>query len=306
MSPEWHYTNKAIGFRLPETEPGAATALPAIRNDYRWTPACQRAFLEELACTGSVTGAARQVGKSPRSAYDLRFRRDGAAFSLGWEAAMLIARAALADMLMDRAVNGYEEVFTRQEDGTITRGKQDNRLSMALLTRLDRIAEARPDRGSPAAHVALVCQNFEDFLDLVEQGGQGAEAASFLATREAALPPPAETASHRELGRNSALFSDWLDDDEEAGPPEVSPEEEAAAMLVWRDEESGAWKTNFPIPPGAEPVTEWGEFGDENYARTLTSAEAVAQQAMADAEMATLRDAALRARERWFGWREAA
>jgi hypothetical protein len=73
----------------------AAADIITARNDYRWTPACQRAFLEELACSGSVRAACAHVAKSPRAAYGLRFRRDGAALALGWDAAILIARAVV-------------------------------------------------------------------------------------------------------------------------------------------------------------------------------------------------------------------
>ncbi len=100
--------------------------------------------------------AAKEVNKSPRSAYDLRFRRDGAAFRLGWDAAILVSRDVVQDMLMDRAVNGYEEVTSKLDDGTTMRGKFDNRLGMGLLGRLDRMAEAQAIKGSRNAQVMLV------------------------------------------------------------------------------------------------------------------------------------------------------
>jgi hypothetical protein len=62
--------------------PNQTPTLTAIRNDHRWTPAFGGRFWEELACSGSVTQACAHVNKSPRSAYDLRFRRDGAALAL--------------------------------------------------------------------------------------------------------------------------------------------------------------------------------------------------------------------------------
>jgi hypothetical protein len=288
------------------SDPEHAPDMTAIRKDYRWTPACQRAFLEELACTGSVTRATRHVGKSARSAYGLRYRREGAAFRLGWDAAILIARAALADMLMDRAVCGFEEFTSRDEDGMVTRSKYDNRLSMSVLTRLDRMAEAQAAQNSMMAQVQLISQDFENFLGLIERGGQGAETALFLAARDAGIGGSVGTDEdsdiHCELARISA------DEDDEFAPENDDPEAIAAQLSVWFDEDDEDWKTNFPPRDDhdAAMVNERGVFGDPDYERTLTMGEVVAQLAVAEAEAAPLRDAALKAREAWFDLRQAA
>ena len=85
-------------------------------------PARQRIFLETLAATGVVRAACEAVELSPRSAYNLRIRADGAAFRLGWDAAILIARARLADDLLARAIEGQQDVITRdEENGEIVR-----------------------------------------------------------------------------------------------------------------------------------------------------------------------------------------
>lgn len=286
--------------------------LAEIRGDYRWTPVCQRAFLEELACTGSVTRATRQVSKSARSAYALRFRRAGAAFRLGWDAAILIARATLSDLLMDRAVNGYEEVSTRQDDGTVLRGKYDNRLGQGLLNRLDRLAEGQALRGSAQAQVQLVVQDFECFLDLIERGGTGADSALFLSARDdgadAAANAEEQAAIQCELDRISAADADEEPAEEEPDLLDLPPDEAATQLSVWFDDAEQCWKTDFP-PADAEAaaqVEESGEFGDSDYARTLTSTEAAAQDAAVAAELAPLRTAALTARAAWFDWQEAA
>jgi molybdenum-dependent DNA-binding transcriptional regulator ModE len=54
------------------------TNLTAIRHD-GWTYDRQRKFLETLAETGSAVIAAEECKISPRSAYNLRNRRDGGA-----------------------------------------------------------------------------------------------------------------------------------------------------------------------------------------------------------------------------------
>jgi hypothetical protein len=272
-----------------------------IRNDYRWTPACQRAFLEALAFGGSVMRAAKEVNKSPRSAYDLRFRRDGAAFRLGWDAAILVSRDVVQDMLMDRAVNGYEEVTSKLDDGTVMRGKFDNRLGMGLLGRLDRMAESQAIKGSRNAQVMLVCQDFESFLDLIERGGKGSEAALFFAARD---PDPVENRRpfDYELDRISAADAavpDMLDEE-----PEVAAER----LGVWFDEDEQDWRTNFPKAQAEdeEPTTEIGFFGDQDYERSLTLAEETAHLAALARTRQPWIEAAAKARDAWFGEKMAA
>ena len=140
-------------------------------NPYHWSLPRQRAFLEHFATTGSVSRAAAHVGVSPRAAYALRHRRDGLLFAVGWGAAVLLARLRLADLLLERAIDGVEEVAVRTgspEDGSaeIRRRKYDGRLGMALLTRLDRMASdaVEADLHEAALHRA-VAQDFESFLD---------------------------------------------------------------------------------------------------------------------------------------------
>jgi hypothetical protein len=277
-----------------------------IRNDYRWTPKCQRAFLEALAFGGSVLRAAKHVGKSPRSAYNLRFRRDGAAFALGWDAAILVSRYALQDMLMDRAVNGYEEISTKQDDGTTLRGRFDNRLSKGLLDRLDRLADAQAVRGSRNAHIQCIVQDFESFLDLIEDGGTGPQAASFCAARDDG-PAPEVSGAHKpangcELGRISAS---------DRAVPDILDEEPAIAagrLGVWFDEVAREWRTNYPKPDGrdVEIVTAIGFFGDVDYERSLTFAEEVAHLAALQRKRQPWIDAAAKARDAWFGEKMAA
>jgi hypothetical protein len=306
MHNEWQNTKDNQGVCGTDTWEEPRTELIEIRNDYRWTPQCQRAFLEALAYTGSVMRAAKEVSKSARSAYALRFRREGAAFHLGWEAAVLVSRYALNDMLMDRAVNGYEEVSAKQEDGATMRGRFDNRLGMNLLGRLDRIAEAQAIKGSRNAQVQLIVQDFESFLDLIERGGKGAEAALFFEARD---PTPIQKmglsqqiAFDCELDRISAAESAVPDMMDEV--PEVA----AQRLGVWYDEDEQEWRTNFPKAAGekGEAVTETGIFGDEDYQRTLSPAEESAHIAALARERGPWIDAAAKARDAWFGEKMAA
>ncbi|MEJ7927756.1 hypothetical protein WG908_13450 [Sphingobium sp. AN641] len=142
--------------------------LPAPAEQIRadgWSPARQRLFIETLAATGVIATACDAVDISPRAAYALRIRRDGAAFRLGWDAAILIARARLADELLARALTGHEEVIRKDED-SITRRRHDNRLAMSMLSRLDRMADS-PPQGSDAALARVVAQDFAAYCDML-------------------------------------------------------------------------------------------------------------------------------------------
>lgn len=305
MNEEWLRSKENFGVSGADKDVERDPDMVAIRNDYRWTPACQRAFLEELVCTGSVLSATKHVGKSARSAYAIRYRRGGAAFRLGWDAAILISRATLADMLMDRAIHGYEEMTMKQDDGAVFRGKYDNRLGQGLLSRLDRMAEAQAAANSVAAQVQLIVQDFESFLDLIERGGQGAEAALFCAARDDSALPEMNRAIQSELAQISAAQTA-----EECVVDLITmdPEEAAAQLSVWYDGEEEQWKTNFPPcdADDADLVEEIGIFGDRDYERSLTPDEEEAQRSALEAATAPLRSAALKAYASWFGYKKAA
>ncbi len=133
-----------------------------------WTPPKRRVFLEQLAAHGVVARACRAVAISARGAYDLRNR--DAIFAAGWRAALGLARQRLADELYERALRGQVERVVH--DGRlIERHRIDNRLAMAVLTRLDRQCAApagsAPDpHAAPPAH-AVLARHWPAYLDAV-------------------------------------------------------------------------------------------------------------------------------------------
>jgi hypothetical protein len=258
--------------------------------DYRWSTACQINFLTCLSETGSIAQAADAAGKSRRAAYNLKFRSDGAAFRIGWDAAILMARATLADTLMERALVGQEDVSVRDpETNTVTRHRVDNRLGMSLLTRLDRMAEAPqgPHASTTETAIArLVSQDFEAFLALIERGGAGAEAALFIAAR---APNTGEDFDPREHPHAQCE----LDADD-------APEEEDEGETWYCGEEFG-WETSYPPPPGFDGE-EWGSFGDPEYERALSPAEVAVAIARADAKKARITAIAAAERDAYFGF----
>lgn len=174
-------------------------ALPSPRTATQrhdgWTPERRRIFLESLAECGVVQDACRAAGMSPASAYALRQRKSGALFALGWAAALRHARERLADELLSRAMHGCTETVERGDE-VITRHRFDNRLSMAMLTRLDREAEKFDEA---ARTVTIVAEDFETLLECVEAGDAEAEAAFVAAHRPPPFAPPKPTLAETEL-----------------------------------------------------------------------------------------------------------
>lgn len=197
-----------------------------LRHD-GWTPQRERIFCENLAETGSVTHAARAAGLSAQSAYARRNTAAGRAFHLAWEAALIHARRRLSDELLSRAMNGCVEAIHR--DGVIVAEKHryDNRLSMAVLTRLDRQTE---DSRQDASAARVVADEFEQFLDVLETG---ADARAFMAARRPADAPRVPSREEALLARleNYRKFRVGL-----ASEIDVS-DLDAADMESWNEEQ---------------------------------------------------------------------
>lgn len=67
-------------------------------------PDVQRAFIRELAATGTVTAAARRVGKSLEALYKLRQHRGAADFARAWDEALEWGVMRLEDCALERAL----------------------------------------------------------------------------------------------------------------------------------------------------------------------------------------------------------
>lgn len=192
-----------------------------------WTPERERIFCERLAECGVVADAARAAGMSAQSAYTHRNRASGRAFHLGWEAALIHARRRLSDELLSRAMNGCVEAIHRDGVVVAQKHRHDNRLSMAVLTRLDRQTQ---DSRQDAAAARLVADEFEQYLDLLGEGGDGVrdfmaarrpEHDEDLPSREEALLARLETYRKYRVGLSAeidvadldpAAMADWTED----------------------------------------------------------------------------------------------
>jgi hypothetical protein len=160
------------GSALPPSDgsPEQGRRAPAQRHD-GWTPERERIFLITLAETGVVSDAARAAGLTRESAYARRNSAAGHAFALGWDAAILLSRHATADDVASRSRHGVIDRLYRNGELVAERHRYDNRLTMAHLTRLDRLAAEVDHR--PEVHA--VAAEYDRFLDLLPAGNAGAE-----------------------------------------------------------------------------------------------------------------------------------
>jgi hypothetical protein len=92
-----------------ESRPPLPDFAPVPRKHVRhdgWTPERQRAFIEALADTGSVSTACRMVNMASEGAYALRRQPGAEAFRRAWEAALDMGVQRLKDEAFERAMNG--------------------------------------------------------------------------------------------------------------------------------------------------------------------------------------------------------
>ena len=252
-----------------------------LRHD-GWTPDKMRAFHERFAECGVVREACEAAGMSARSAYNLRDRDP--LFAAGWEAAALKSRARLADEAFSRSMNGVVERIYK--DGMIVaeRHRYDNRLTMAVLARLDSRIDRAEERGDP--RLGLVA-HWDEYLAALGEGRRE-DGLALLAPSE-----PAPVADLQLHGEDRELHE--LHEGEGA---EMDADNDDDPHCVWEDEDG--WWTDYPPPPGFDG-DEQGSYGEDDYRRSLSPAEqAVIDAEVADEDAADLARAEAQ-RDAWFG-----
>lgn len=238
---------------LPASQSGDADA-PKPRFD-GWTPFARALFLTVLADTGRVSLACEYAQRSRATAYTLRARDP--AFAASWDAACELARAPLADALYERALDGTTETITRNGEVIAERHRHDNRLSMAVLHRLDKRCDRATEQG--ARHLAIVAR-WNNWLQLV---GEGQEASAFQQL-ESVSEQSSQHCQHCQLPlRESPTEGEEHDPD--------APEEIDCHDRCWQDDD-GNWMTNFPPPPDFDGYRV-GEWGDYRFERACTPEE---------------------------------
>jgi hypothetical protein len=120
--------------------------VPLRRQHNGWSPARQHRFVIALARGDGPGEAARALGKTRQSAYDLRKRPGAESFAAAWDAALAFAQevravqtapaaglAGIETLLVPRYYRGRLIGFVQRED---VHG------AMRLLGRLDRLTES--------------------------------------------------------------------------------------------------------------------------------------------------------------------
>jgi hypothetical protein len=171
-----------------------------------WSAGRQAAFLAHLANNGVVADAARCVGMSLAGGYALRRQARGYAFNLGWEAALIIARRIVADNLMTAAIRGEESRWVR-EDGVTTYVRQNTKLSLALLDRVNP-AIALPE-------VLAVATRFDCFLEMIDEGLSAQELWAYFFNEVLPHEQPEARARVRAALQLSEESADLGEEDEE-------------------------------------------------------------------------------------------
>lgn len=206
---------------LSETLPAIIEQLPPDSDhppQTQFTRVRQRAFLQRLADSGEVRVAARASNVSHQTVY--RLRRSCPAFRTGWDAALLVARERAEEALATRALHGVEEEVFYHGEVVAKRRRYSDRLLLAHLGRLDKLAE-RED-------VAALAGAFDDVLEAFAQAGEnGAAEEGEVVLPDAVREPVRELApdtfsgpcNTRSMSPAQALADDEASEDE----PECEP-----------------------------------------------------------------------------------
>lgn len=150
----------------PPASEGAGIGVGGGRERHTiFTPQAQGAFLENLSHSGNVRLACRVAGVSPQTAY--RARRKSVALARAWDAALVSARHNAEEVLADRALNGWEEAVFYHGEEVAVRRRYSDRLLLAHLARLDKLAE----RGDVADALAAL----DDQIDALQRGEELSE-----------------------------------------------------------------------------------------------------------------------------------
>lgn len=138
--PEPEYTPEGVPI------PGFTPWQPKRSRSGGWSPETQRAFIHELTRIGSVGAAAKAVGKTSRSAYQLRDKCGAESFAAAWEAAKFAGRDNAAQVAIERAL--YGEMVPTFRNGQFTGYKviHNDRMLMAAIRSQDDAAD--PDNSA--------------------------------------------------------------------------------------------------------------------------------------------------------------
>jgi hypothetical protein len=104
-----------------------------------WTIDRQRAFILALTATGLVGEAARLVGMTPRSAYQLRDHDGAESFAAAWDKAIDRSWKRTLDDALHQAAYGVEEQVFHRGRPVGTHRRRDTRLMIRVLATMNLI-----------------------------------------------------------------------------------------------------------------------------------------------------------------------
>ena len=123
---------------LPESLAFEPVPSASSRHD-GWTPERQRGFIAALAKIGMVSAAARSVGMSRKSAYELLKRASpDSSFALAWREAQAAGRTNAWFTAVARAIDGIEVPYFHRGIQRGVRRVYNDRLLIAALRAVER------------------------------------------------------------------------------------------------------------------------------------------------------------------------
>ncbi|MCP5397264.1 MAG: hypothetical protein H6918_11130 [Sphingomonadaceae bacterium] len=193
------------------------------------TPEVQSRFLDSLSINGTVRLACRHAGVSAQTVY--RARRRWRGFRLAWDAALLAARSHAEEALACKALDGWEEPVFYHGELVATRQRFSDRLLLAHLARLDRLAER--------AELAAVLEVFDDMVEALAEGEE--------------LPEP-DLASGEEVEREEGAARGLRKRSCGAATPAQAERGLGDGDENECEEEQGDWRHAFTRPVGNSPL----------------------------------------------------
>lgn len=109
------------------------TPVPRRERHDGWTPERQREFIAALAELGSVSGACRRVAMAVFGAYALRRAAGAESFRAAWKQALDMGAQRLADIAMDRAIEGVPIPIMYHGEQVAERRHYNDRLLTFML-----------------------------------------------------------------------------------------------------------------------------------------------------------------------------
>lgn len=238
-----------------------ATPVPTRARRNGWTPQRQQDFITALAETGCVAEAARSVGLSPRSAYQLRARPDAGIFRQAWDIALDYAIRNLTDAALGRAINGVARPVFYKGEQVGERRYYDERLTQFLLRYRDPVrygawrdgyeARRHPDgAGIVLAHALNILGDVNHGFDppLDRDGNEPPLEEGPMPETEAAVDEELFDAQFADLSPEARDFKKALD---------AGFARQAAAM---KDDEARDWRDPLTALRPSRPGKDSGGF----------------------------------------------